>query len=122
MGVCDEDKGTKEQPDYLTVKETAELLRTKVSHVRALVSRKQIPFGRVGRLLVFPRTVLYSWVRNPERALQEWFGGPHVCETSEQEEERTSVRHPVQIPGQRDREDEAVSAAIRLVQKGDPRA
>ena len=48
--------------DWMDLKETAAYLRTKESHVRDLVFRKEIPFSKLGRLLRFHKPTIDRWL------------------------------------------------------------
>lgn len=50
------------QPDYLTVRELAELLRVKERKVYALASEGEIPCSRATGKLIFPRAGIEAWL------------------------------------------------------------
>lgn len=50
------------EPNWLAIDELAELLDVRVDHLRALVSRGEIPVGRVGRLVRFHWPTVQRWV------------------------------------------------------------
>jgi len=48
--------------DWLTVQALADLLHVRVGHLRALVARQAIPFGKIGRLVRFHWPTVERWV------------------------------------------------------------
>jgi len=50
------------QPDFLTVPEAAELIRKKPITVYTMVMKKQIPFFKIGRAVLFNRVELMNWI------------------------------------------------------------
>ena len=48
--------------EWLTISCVAERLDVRVDHLRALVARGEIPFGRVGRLVRFHWPTVQRWV------------------------------------------------------------
>ena len=51
-----------DQPDILTVTETAELLTLSEEHVRRLARARKLPARRVGRQWRFSRRQLIDWI------------------------------------------------------------
>ncbi len=56
--------------DFLTTeaklmdaKEVAEIMNVKVSTVRQLCFKKQIPFIKIGRLVRFEKNLIHNWLR-----------------------------------------------------------
>ncbi len=56
------DIGMKTEPDYLTVKELADLLRLKERKVYDLAASGEVPCSRVTGKLLFPRKEIQSWI------------------------------------------------------------
>jgi excisionase family DNA binding protein len=52
---------------FMTVCETAELLRLAPKSLYSLVSQRRIPFRKAGRRLLFLESELIEWTRPPER-------------------------------------------------------
>ena len=52
---------------WLSIGELARLLDVRVDHLRALVSRGEIPVGRVGRLVRFHWPTVQRWVTEQGR-------------------------------------------------------
>lgn len=50
------------EPTWLSIDQLARLLDVRVDHLRALVSRGEIPVGRVGRLVRFHWPTVQRWV------------------------------------------------------------
>lgn len=48
--------------EWMTIEEIAAHLRTKVSHIRELVYRDEIPHSKLGRLLRFHRQTVDDWM------------------------------------------------------------
>lgn len=55
------------EPTWLSIDQLARLLDVRVDHLRALVSRGEIPVGRVGRLVRFHWPTVERWVREQGR-------------------------------------------------------
>lgn len=51
-----------EDADWLTIHNLADRLQVRVGHLRALVARRAIPFGKVGRLVRFHWPTVQRWV------------------------------------------------------------
>ena len=49
--------------EWLSIGRVAERLDVRVDHLRALVARGEIPFGRVGRLVRFHWPTVEQWVK-----------------------------------------------------------
>jgi len=64
---------------FLTVKETAELLGTRVSTVYSWVHTKQIPYYKIGHLVKFKQDDINNWVEDrkvlPSGAKESGRGG-----------------------------------------------
>jgi excisionase family DNA binding protein len=58
-----------ELPTLLTCLETANLLRTSMKAVYAMVERRQVPFVRIGRRVLFRRDSLIDWLRQKSNAV-----------------------------------------------------
>ncbi|MEZ5715994.1 MAG: helix-turn-helix transcriptional regulator [Paracoccaceae bacterium] len=54
------------QPQYLTTKEVAELLRIRERKVYDMVAAEEIPHRRMTGKLLFPRTEILAWIGEPE--------------------------------------------------------
>jgi excisionase family DNA binding protein len=52
---------------FMTVRETAELLRLAPKSLYSLVSQRRIPFRKAGRRLLFLESELIEWTQPPER-------------------------------------------------------
>ncbi|RYZ83010.1 MAG: DNA-binding protein, partial [Proteobacteria bacterium] len=50
------------QTTVLTVEETARFLNLKISKVRSMVFRREIPYLKIGRLVRFQRHDLEAWL------------------------------------------------------------
>lgn len=48
--------------EWMTLEEAAAYLRTKQSHLRDLVYKREIPFSKLGKLLRFHRPTLDDWM------------------------------------------------------------
>jgi excisionase family DNA binding protein len=48
--------------DLLTVRELAKWLRLSESHIYTLVSKKKIPFNKVGGKVLFDRQRIINWI------------------------------------------------------------
>ena len=68
------EKNEKENEVYLTLKELCKIYNRTERTVRHLVRDRRIPFGKFGRTLLFPQSVIKSWLKNPQKALAEWWG------------------------------------------------
>lgn len=49
-------------PTYLTINETAELLRCSVRHIYNMAARHDFPTMNLGRRVVIPRAKLEAWI------------------------------------------------------------
>jgi excisionase family DNA binding protein len=62
-GVAMKDPTNSPLPSFITVNETAELLRTSSKAIYTMVERRQLPgVTRIGRRLLFRRTVVLDWL------------------------------------------------------------
>jgi len=50
------------QPEWISAARLANLLDVRVDHLRSLVARREIPFGRVGRLVRFHWPTIQRWI------------------------------------------------------------
>ena len=48
---------------YLTVKEVSQYVGIATDTIYKMVSQRQIPFSKVGRLLRFDQTILDTWIK-----------------------------------------------------------
>jgi excisionase family DNA binding protein len=48
---------------YLTVKEVSQYFGIATDTIYKMVSQRQIPFSKVGRLLRFDQTILDTWIK-----------------------------------------------------------
>ena len=55
--------------ELLSIEEVAKLLSVKVSWIRSLVFKKQIPYLKIGKHIRFSTTEIEKWVE--ERRIQE---------------------------------------------------
>lgn len=53
---------TKQITDYLTVEQAAYLLGLKLSRIRHMIFRKQIPYIKIGASIRFDKTELKNWI------------------------------------------------------------
>lgn len=52
------------RPQFLDVKEVAELLRLKPRTIYEMVSQRRIPFRKAGRILLFDCEEVIEWTKN----------------------------------------------------------
>ncbi|MDQ3651546.1 MAG: helix-turn-helix domain-containing protein [Acidobacteriota bacterium] len=52
------------QPHFLTVREVADLLRRKRRTIYEMVARDQIPYRKVGGMLLFDLDEVVAWTKN----------------------------------------------------------
>lgn len=60
--------GNRTDTEWMTIEEAADYLRTKVSHLRDLVYRNEIPYSKLGRLIRFHRPTVDDWMLNQQGA------------------------------------------------------
>lgn len=54
------------QSEWMNIEEAAEYLKTKNTHIRDLVYKREIPYSKLGGLLRFHRTTLDRWLLKEE--------------------------------------------------------
>jgi excisionase family DNA binding protein len=64
---CSAEHAGNHEAHWLAIDELADLLDVRVDHLRALVSRGEIPVGRVGRLVRFHWPTVQRWVTDRGR-------------------------------------------------------
>lgn len=64
------------QPEWISIARLAERLDVRVDHLRSLVSRREIPFGRVGRLVRFHWPTVDHWLRSSVQPVALARGAP----------------------------------------------
>ena len=58
---------------YLTLKQLCEIFGRSEQSVRTLVRERKIPFCKFGRTLLFPKSVISLWLRDPNKVLTDWW-------------------------------------------------
>lgn len=53
--------------DLITVRELATWLRLSESHIYALISKKKIPFNKVGGKVLFDKQVIKNWIEQQSK-------------------------------------------------------
>ena len=58
---------------YYTLKELCRVYNRSEKSVRTLVRERRIPYGKFGRTLLFPQSMVESWLRYPDEVLADWW-------------------------------------------------
>lgn len=58
---------------YYTLKELCRVYNRSEKSVRTLVRERRIPYGKFGRTLLFPQSMVEYWLRYPQKALANWW-------------------------------------------------
>ena len=53
--------------DLITVRELATWLRLSESHIYSLISKKKIPFNKVGGKVLFDKQVIKNWIEQQSK-------------------------------------------------------
>jgi excisionase family DNA binding protein len=59
---CNYCRSMQSLPSYLTINETADLLRCSVRHIYNMAARHDFPTMNLGRRVVIPRAKLEAWI------------------------------------------------------------
>jgi excisionase family DNA binding protein len=54
----------KQSPEYLTVQELSEMINLAVPSIYGMVHRKQIPYVKRGKKLIFEKSQIEEWLKN----------------------------------------------------------
>ena len=63
--------GTSQNPEYLNIEEVSKMLNLAVPSIYGLVHRKQIPYIKRGKKLIFEKTKIEEWLKNGRRKTKE---------------------------------------------------
>ena len=61
--------------DLLTVRELAKWLRLSESHIYSLVSKKKIPFNKIGGKVLFDKQQIKNWIEGQSNKPIKWLRG-----------------------------------------------
>ena len=92
---------TESQEKYLRLKEVCNRYNVNEKTVYRLVRARLIPYGKFGKVLIFPEKYLEWWLRDSKKALTAWWNNNGLCpidmednhhDSQEIEEERQVAR------------------------------
>ena len=63
--------GSNKNPEFLSIQELSEIINLAVPSIYGLVHRKQIPYIKRGKKLIFEKTKIEEWLKNGRRKTKE---------------------------------------------------
>ena len=58
-------------PEYLTIQELSEMINLAVPSIYGMVHRKQIPYVKRGKKLIFEKSQIEEWIKNGRRKTKQ---------------------------------------------------
>ncbi len=62
---------TSQNPEYLSIEDVSKMLNLAIPSIYGLVHRKQIPYIKRGKKLIFEKTKIEEWLKNGRRKTKE---------------------------------------------------